>query len=137
MTPDVLILDYDNHNHFVICSNEFDYKYEEPLYKVDTEPRFFKKSFDALSGILTHTFNPESSKDHTLTKNKNKQNKSNLKEIPRHIVNKYSEKPKRLQFPKTKNYRNVSSHKVNNDVSTFRQVADSNFETNSWKPSQR
>ena len=55
-----------------IFSNEFDYKYEEPLYDVDTQPRFFKKTFEALSGILTHTFNPEPVKTHSKKKNKPK-----------------------------------------------------------------
>ena len=107
---------------------------------MDTEPRFFKKTFDALSGILTHTFHTEETNDVGKMQNihKNKlSSKSNMKEIPKHIVNKYSEKPKRLQFPKNEDYRNVSSHKTNNDVSTFQQVAGGNFETNSWKPSQR
>ena len=107
---------------------------------MDTEPRFFKKTFDALSGILTHTFHPEDSNDLGKMQNIHKNrlpSKSNTKEIPKHIVSKYSEKPKRLQFPKKQDYRNVSGHKTNNDVERFQQVAPGNFETNSWKPSQR
>ena len=130
----------DSNNNLMRFRKEFDYKYEEPLYNVDTEPRFFKKTFEALSGILTHTFHPEDSNDLGKMQNIHKDKlptKSNKKEIPKHIVNKYSEKPKRLQFPKNQDYRNVSSHKTNNDVSTFQQVAGGNFETNSWKPSQR
>ena len=36
---------------------------EEPIYNLDTEPRFFKKTLETLSGFLTHTFSSEDAKD--------------------------------------------------------------------------
>ena len=123
----------------------FEYKFEEPLYNLDTEPRFFKKTFETLSGFLTHTFSTE---DATKTKvatieNKEKTHKRPLKQKVRNPL----ENIKPVKFPASvHNYQEVSQHqrpspdqnyKPNNRVSHHKQKTKEHFNNNSWKPSQR
>ena len=50
---------------FYSIRKEFDYTYEEPLYR-DTEPRFLKKTIESISHFFTQSFtkNEENEKFH-------------------------------------------------------------------------
>ena len=136
--------------------SSFEYKFEEPLYNIDTEPRFFKKTFDTISGFLTHTFSSEDAKKEDKAKK--------IKKVPRkpthkprpNVLKNPLENIKPLKFPSAiHNYQEAGSNvsprpsrgtgqvkddvrKPNDDsVMTSHNSPGGSLENNSWKPSQR
>ena len=129
--------------------SSFNYKFEEPLYNLDTEPRFFKKTFETLSGFLTHTFSSDDATVATKTKEVKTAAKDKTHQRPvKQKVRNPLENLKPVKFPPASahNYQEVSQHgrpspdqnyKPNNKVSHLNQKPREQFNNNSWKPSQR
>ena len=126
---------------YLCYRSSFNYKYEEPLYNLDTEPRFFKKTFETLSGFLTHTFSTEDA-----TKTKEAKPAATGKTLQSRPVKQKVRNPlenlKPVKFPaKVHNYQEVPQHKRPSPDQNYKpkkvsqhQYVNSN---NAWKPSQR
>ena len=123
--------------------SSFDYKFEEPLYNLDTEPRFFKKTFETLSGFLTHTFSSEDATKakevKTAAKAKTHQTRPAVKQKVRNPL----ENLKPVKFPASvHNYQEVSQHKRPSPDQNYKPKKVSQHQhqqpsNNAWKPSQR
>ena len=113
---------------------QFDYTFEEPLYNVDTEPRFFKKTFEALAGILNDKFSNEDVKQSGETKeiktHKKTHQVTKIKPVkfPHAMVHNYQEVPHNNFRAQTQAQQKQQHTKPSQVSTTFH---------NSWKPSQR
>lgn len=135
-----------NQSILLCYRSSFNYKFEEPLYNLDTEPRFFKKTFETLSGFLTHTFSTEDAtktKDAKPAAKAKAAGKTHQSRPVKQKVRNPLENLKPVKFPaKVHNYQEVSQHKRPSPdqnykpkkVSQQHQHVNSN---NAWKPSQR
>ena len=132
--------------------SSFDYKFEEPLNNLDTEPRFFKKTLETLSGFLTHTFSTEDAKDNTRPKLQSQKKPllrnplENIKPIkfPHAAIHNYQEVPhitysKEVPHPSQTNSKEVVKplQPITSRPSNQHKAATSSLLSNSWKPSQR
>ena len=125
-----------------IIRSKLQYQYEEPQYNFDTEPRFFKKTFETLSGFLTHTF----SKDDVKVKEEKptgKLLKNPLESVrpvkfPAAQVHNYQEVPHQ-SYHKTKQKSNNGNVHVTTShlLGSNQQTKSVSGASNSWKPSQR
>ena len=127
----------------------FDYKYEEPLY-TDTQPRFFKKTLDTISGFLTHTFSSDDAKQEKKKVAKKPVSKPKKKPSRRpSVMRNPLENIKPLKFPSAiHNYQEVSHNSPSNVKDDVRKSSDpgvmtshkspgTSLHNNEWKPSQR
>ena len=126
---------------WLIFRSSFDYKFEEPLYNIDTEPRFLKKTFETLSGFLTHTFSSDDAKDTRSKKTEKKGLRNPLENVnpvkfPPAAVHNYKEVSHNVHYHYNKP-KEVIKQNTHSETRTQQQTSSANFPNNSWKPSQR